>query len=238
MNIRHCTYRLVISSPCLTSLLNYSLLCLLCAHWKMKSGGWKWRLSHVEIVWRLDPGLGREQGMGETHVLFTVLRFSDIYLGKFSLSHHVTKSRENCFSFVNRIFVGRESSILALIYWKFEHSLEINEIFPPFVNTNYLTTMHLGDMSRIIKLLANIFVKTKASSDWCVLLLQEENSKNGKVSVGSLKTRLCTASLSQTGNVTQKYSFMLTFPDDLFFLLSFPTTVFFFGSGYEEQKTK
>lgn len=55
----------------------------------MKSGRWKWRFSHVEIVWRLDPGLGREQGMGETPVLFTVLRFSDIYLGKFSLSHHV-----------------------------------------------------------------------------------------------------------------------------------------------------
>lgn len=98
--------------------------------------------------------------------------------------------------------------------------------------------MHLAYVFRIIKLLANIFVKTKASSDWCVLLLQEENSKNGKVSVGSLKTRLCTASLSQTGNVTQKYSFMLTFPDDLFFLLSFPTTVFFFGSGYGEQKNQ
>ena len=127
---------------------------------------------------------------------------------------------------------------MAFVYRKFEHSFEINEIFPPFVNTNNLTTMHLAYVFRIIKLLANIFVKTKASSDWCVLLLQEENSKNGKVSVGSLKTRLCTASLSQTGNVTQKYSFMLTFPDDLFFLLSFPTTVFFFGSGYGEQKTK
>lgn len=127
---------------------------------------------------------------------------------------------------------------MAFVYRKFEHSLEINEIFPPFVNTNNLTTMHLAYVFRIIKLLAHIFVKTKASSDWYVLLLQEENSKNGKVSVGSLKTRLCTASLSQTGNVTQKYSFMLTFPDDLFFLLSFPTTVFFFGSGYGEQKTK
>lgn len=175
--------------------------------------------------------------MGETPVLFTVLRFSDIYLDKFSLSHH-TKSSENRFSFVTRIFVGSESSILAFVYRKFEHSLEINEIFPPFVNTNNLTTMHLAYVFRIIKLLANIFVKTKASSDWCVLLLQEENSKNGKVSVGSLKTRLCTASLSQTGNVTQKYSFMLTFPDDLFFLLSFPTTVFFFGSGYGEQKNQ
>lgn len=176
--------------------------------------------------------------MGETPVLFTVLRFSDIYLGKFSLSHHVYQVERNRFSFVTRIFVGRESSILAFVYRKFEHSLEINEIFPPFVNTNNLTTMHLANVFRIIKLLANIFVKTKASSDWYVLLLQEENSKNGKVSVGSLKTRLCTASLSQTGNVTQKYSFMLTFPDDLFFLLSFPTTVFFFGSGYGEQKTK
>ena len=127
---------------------------------------------------------------------------------------------------------------MAFVYRKFEHSLEINEIFPPFVNTNNLTTMHLAYVFRIIKLLANIFVKTKASSDWYVLLLQEENSKNGKVSVGSLKTRLCTASLSQTGNVTQKYSFMLTFPDDLFFLLSFPTTVFFFGSGYGEQKNQ
>ena len=176
--------------------------------------------------------------MGETPVLFTVLRFSDIYLDKFSLSHHVYQVERKPFLFRHSNFRRERVTILAFVYRKFEHSLEINEIFPPFVNTNNLTTMHLAYVFRIIKLLANIFVKTKASSDWCVLLLQEENSKNGKVSVGSLKTGLCTASLSQTGNVTQKYSFMLTFPDDLFFLLSFPTTVFFFGSGYGEQKNQ